>query len=58
MPGGVIEAPNENIDVILMHDSAHHNDMRSPDPADPPDVVKGRDLWKTCINKWIGTKAV
>lgn len=36
-----------------MDDSAHHLDLREPNPNDPQDVIIGRNIEKLWIQKWI-----
>jgi len=38
---------------FVMKGSAHHLDLRYPDPADPIDVVRGRETEDFYVGKWI-----
>jgi len=38
---------------FLMEGSAHHLDLRGPNPADPPDVTHARQQYELIIYSWI-----
>jgi hypothetical protein len=39
--------------VIYIKDSAHHLDLRTPNPADPPAVTDARALETSLIRRWV-----
>lgn len=53
--GGVLRAPNDQITVILIPDTAHHLDLRAANSADPPSVVAARQIELNEIRKWLGS---
>eukprot|EP00927_Polykrikos_kofoidii_P066730 TRINITY_DN62292_c0_g1_i1.p1 TRINITY_DN62292_c0_g1~~TRINITY_DN62292_c0_g1_i1.p1 ORF type:complete len:482 (+),score=77.31 TRINITY_DN62292_c0_g1_i1:52-1497(+) len=59
--GGLTAADisKDAVDVIAveMAGGAHHLELRTPNPADPPDIVDGRDLQRHYIRKWISERA-
>lgn len=59
--GGLVatDIPADAVDVIAveMAGAAHHLELRTPNPADPPDVVAGRDLQRRYLRKWISEGA-
>ncbi|XP_033173414.1 lysosomal Pro-X carboxypeptidase [Drosophila mauritiana] len=51
--GGVLQAPNDKVFVIILPEGAHHLDLRHSDPADPPSVRDARDKEAAIIARWI-----
>lgn len=51
--GGVTKSLSDSIVAIIIPEGAHHLDLRSSDPNDPPSVVKAREIEKQFIGKWI-----
>ncbi|KAH8413515.1 hypothetical protein KR009_011911 [Drosophila setifemur] len=51
--GGVLQAPNEMVHVIILPEGAHHLDLRHSDPADPPSVRDAREKEAAIIARWI-----
>ncbi|KRX08961.1 hypothetical protein PPERSA_08164 [Pseudocohnilembus persalinus] len=55
--GGIYYENNLDFDYVLMPMCAHHLDLRSPNPADPIYVKKGRNLEREAIYRWIQQKS-
>jgi len=53
--GGVVKAPNADIQVILIEGGAHHLDLRGQNKADPTSVLAAREVEKQAIRKWINS---
>ncbi|XP_030382918.1 lysosomal Pro-X carboxypeptidase [Scaptodrosophila lebanonensis] len=51
--GGVLQAPNDLIQVIIIPEGAHHLDLRESNPADPPSVLDARAKEAIIIARWI-----
>ncbi|XP_070532339.1 dipeptidyl peptidase 2-like [Ptychodera flava] len=51
--GGVTESVSESLVAILIEGGAHHLDLRSSNPADPPSVVQARAKEVQYIQQWI-----
>jgi Serine carboxypeptidase S28 len=51
--GGVTTDINSNIYVKVLTGSAHHLDLRAPNPADPADVTAVRTKVTTLLTTWI-----
>jgi len=51
--GSVLASINPNLVAFVMQGAAHHLDLRTPNPADPPQVVTGRLTEKALIQKWL-----
>ena len=51
--GSPTRSLTKDIIAYYMNDSAHHLDLREPNPNDPPDVIIGRNIEKLWIQKWI-----
>jgi hypothetical protein len=51
--GGVLEDVSEGTTVLYIEQSAHHLDLRTPNPADPDSVVEARQVETELIAKWI-----
>ena len=51
--GGFLESVSETVVAIVIDEGAHHLDLRSSNPADPPSVIKARDQEKTLTHDWI-----
>lgn len=55
--GGVyVKNTQLQVDNILMPACAHHLDLRSPNPNDPPYVVSGRTKIYEYIQLWLNQK--
>lgn len=56
--GGGVYYTNEANDFthFLIYESAHHLDLRSPNPNDPPYVDHARKLEIEAIRRWINKK--
>jgi lysosomal Pro-X carboxypeptidase len=52
--GGVTESLSDTLIAINIEDSAHHLDLRFPNPADPPAVVAARKQEAEILQKWLG----
>ena len=44
---------SESVVSVIIPEGAHHLDLRSANPADPPSVVEARRVEKMHITKWI-----
>ena len=51
--GGVINTTNPALHTILIHDGAHHLDLRSSNLADPQSVILARKQEVAIITRWI-----
>lgn len=51
--GGVLRSQNDDIDVIIVPDTAHHLDLRAANPNDPVTIRETRELEKKAIKKWL-----
>ncbi|ALC38629.1 CG2493 [Drosophila busckii] len=51
--GGVLQAPNSEVHVIILPEGAHHLDLRSSHSADPPSVKDAREKEAAIIKQWI-----
>ncbi|XP_037947863.1 lysosomal Pro-X carboxypeptidase [Teleopsis dalmanni] len=51
--GGVLETANNDLNVIIIPEGAHHLDLRSSNPADPPSVQAARKEEERIIKRWI-----
>jgi len=51
--GGLLKSVSSSIIAILIDQGAHHLDLRSSNPADPPSVIAARETEKSYISKWI-----
>jgi len=51
--GGVLKAPNNNISIVIIHEGAHHLDLRAATAADPVGVITARKTERKYIRKWI-----
>ena len=53
--GGILEnfSSNPSIEVLYIKNSAHHLDLRLPDPADPAEVTAARAVELSTIQKWL-----
>ena len=54
--GCVKSTSNPNLQVMIMRDSAHADDMHFATPQDPPDVITARLLEIQMIQAWISAK--
>jgi len=52
--GGIIKNVTGTYDVtaFIIEDGAHHLDLRSSNPADPPSVIEARNIEKAAISRW------
>jgi len=53
MPGGVLFNASSSLPAILIDHSAHHLDLRAPDPADPQSVTDARNFERQTIAGWL-----
>ncbi|TPP60168.1 Dipeptidyl peptidase 2, partial [Fasciola gigantica] len=44
---------SDSVVALKIHGGAHHLDLRSPDPADPPSVREVRETERRLIQYWI-----
>lgn len=51
--GGVTQAPNPSVGVIMIKGGAHHLDLRGKNKDDPASVIQARNQEKDYIKKWI-----
>ncbi|KAM8716190.1 hypothetical protein ACLKA7_003125 [Drosophila subpalustris] len=51
--GGVLQAPNNQVYVIILPEGAHHLDLRSSNPSDPASVTDARRREAAIIEGWI-----
>ncbi|XP_034472016.1 lysosomal Pro-X carboxypeptidase [Drosophila innubila] len=51
--GGVLQAPNNQVHVIILPEGAHHLDLRSSNPSDPASVTEARRMEATIIEGWL-----
>ena len=54
--GGVPESLSETLVALMIEGAAHHLDLRSSNPKDPPSVVAAREKELALLKKWISTK--
>lgn len=54
--GGVLVNISDTVTAYIIEGSAHHLDLRSPNPLDPPSVTAAREYEATQIGKWITQK--
>lgn len=54
--GGVLRNQNDNIDVLIIPDSAHHLDLRASNPHDPITIIEAREIEKKLISGWISQR--
>lgn len=55
--GGVFSTENENIQIVIIPDGAHHLDLRSTNPEDPASITYARQLYVKYIQRWIRNHA-
>ncbi|XP_076040777.1 lysosomal Pro-X carboxypeptidase-like [Oratosquilla oratoria] len=51
--GGVMEDVNPTVVALIIPEGAHHIDLRSSNPDDPPSLTATRRLEKEHISRWI-----
>jgi hypothetical protein len=51
--GGVLENTMVNNEVMMIENSAHHFDLREPNPADPITVTEARTKEAKIITGWV-----
>lgn len=52
--GGVLHTiPNKSISVIVIPHACHHEDLRSPGPDDPPQLLQARKEEARIIAGWV-----
>eukprot|EP01104_Vermistella_antarctica_P006367 TRINITY_DN17070_c0_g1_i1.p1 TRINITY_DN17070_c0_g1~~TRINITY_DN17070_c0_g1_i1.p1 ORF type:complete len:512 (+),score=105.80 TRINITY_DN17070_c0_g1_i1:41-1537(+) len=53
--GGVTSNSTANPDIatVIIEKGAHHLDLRTPNPLDPPSVIEAREIHIEHIKKWI-----
>lgn len=50
---GVLRSYNENVDVLIIPEGAHHIDLRADHKLDPASVKEARMFHTKKIKKWI-----
>ena len=51
--GGVLQSVSPSLVAMVIHDGAHHLDLRAATSADPCDVIAARSLERQFISQWI-----
>ena len=51
--GGVLRAPNEHVQIIIIPDGAHHIDLRESNKNDPEVVTAARKAELQTIRMWL-----
>ncbi|THD23177.1 Dipeptidyl peptidase 2 [Fasciola hepatica] len=51
--GGIMTDISDSVVALKIHGGAHHLDLRSPDPTDPPSVREVRETERRLIQYWI-----
>lgn len=51
--GGVLQSISSSLVAVVIHDGAHHLDLRAANSEDPPDVLAARKLEMDYIKNWI-----
>jgi len=51
--GGIQQSLSDSLVAAIIDQGAHHLDLRSPNPADPPSVVSVRNQEAEFIGSWI-----
>ena len=52
--GGIIANSTKTPSMIaIMHDSAHHAELRASNPADTPSMIEARNIERANIKKWV-----
>lgn len=54
--GGVQKSISDSLVAVIISDGAHHLDLRSSNPADPPSVIQARHIEALYIKKWLEEK--
>ena len=44
---------SKSVVAIVIDEGAHHLDLRSANPADPPSVIKAREIETSTIRNWL-----
>lgn len=50
---GILKSPAPSIHTFVLKGAAHHLDLRTSNPADPPDVVQARKQYRKIFRGWI-----
>jgi len=51
--GGVLKNVSDDTLALVIPKAAHHLDLRTPDPQDPPEVTWARGKISETIGKWV-----
>ena len=51
--GGVLESNNDKIDVLVMQNACHHEDLKGSHPLDTAEVIETRRQEKKIIKRWM-----
>jgi len=51
--GGILDSLSDSLTAVIIPEGAHHLDLRSSNPKDPPSVVRARQEEISQIKKWI-----
>ncbi|KAA0195136.1 Lysosomal Pro X carboxypeptidase [Fasciolopsis buskii] len=51
--GSILSNISDSVVALKIHGGAHHLDLRSPDPTDPPSVREVRQIERRLIQDWI-----
>ena len=51
--GGVTKSISDSLVAVMIHDGAHHLDLRHKNSGDPQSVIDARDLEKKYMKQWI-----
>jgi pimeloyl-ACP methyl ester carboxylesterase len=54
--GPDVPSSAKEVEIRWMAGAAHHLELRTPNPSDPPDVRACRDLQRKYVRKWISEK--
>ena len=57
-PNSTVSKVNWKLTGYKIHGSAHHLDLRSPNPKDPQGVIDCRNLEIKCIKIWLSGRSV
>lgn len=51
--GGVLRSTNDEIQIVIIPDGAHHLDLRASHKDDPESVIVARKIELAAIRRWI-----